>query len=63
MKRLPIKRILSRAGAADLKQIIGRLGPETGRNFEHAKSIGSVCYVAVHGGGVGGLQSLQDLAP
>jgi ribosomal protein S18 acetylase RimI-like enzyme len=44
----PIDLDVRRAGEKDLDYIIGRLGPEAKRNFDFAKSIGSVPYVAVH---------------
>ena len=43
----PIDLEVRRATGEDLEHIIGRLGPEIRKNFEHSKSIGSVCYVAV----------------
>ena len=50
----PIDLEVRRASEEDLEYIIGRLGPEIRKNFEHAKSIGSVCYVAVHDSKIAG---------
>jgi len=44
----PIDLDVRRADEKDLEYIIGRLGPETEKNFDFARSIGSVPYVAVH---------------
>jgi len=44
----PIDLDVRRADEKDLDCIIGRLGPGTRKNFDFAKSIGSVPYVAVH---------------
>jgi ribosomal protein S18 acetylase RimI-like enzyme len=50
----PIDLEVRRATEEDLRYIIGRLGPETEKNFEQAKSVGSVCYVAVHDSKIAG---------
>jgi hypothetical protein len=44
----PIDLKVRRADERDLEHIIGRLGPGTKKNFDFARSIGSVPYVAVH---------------
>ena len=50
----PIDLKVRRAGEEDLEYIIGRLGPDTRKNFDHAKSIGSFCFVAVHDSKIAG---------
>lgn len=50
----PIDLEVRRASEEDLDYIIGRLGPEIGKNFGHAQSIGSVCYVAAHNSKIAG---------
>jgi len=50
----PIDLEIRRADEEDLEYVIGRMGPEIAKNFDHAKSIGSVCYVAVHDSKIAG---------
>ncbi|MFC1654446.1 GNAT family N-acetyltransferase [Myxococcota bacterium] len=50
----PIDLEVRRAKAEDLDYIIGRLGSDIKKNFEHAKSIGSFSYVGVHEGKIAG---------
>lgn len=50
----PIDLEVRRATDADLEYIIGRLGPGTKRNFDFAKTIGSVPWVAVHDNKIAG---------